>query len=405
MLQLKKDGKTHLLNLFDNSIERALQFLIQHASQLSCKVSSLGAVSILCNILKQLLCYYSTNCGGLSPKLDEVSMESVRNHSDIQSHNVAGIPSRHIPPFHSKKQSGPSASSGLGGGKALPFLRCYPERIHEFLSKAFVFSYVWAFGGNFENMPEEEEDVADTLTLGHPITRGGLSARMQFDALVHEIFSKPPTTVELPNSRDLVYSYYLDLTSCSFVPWKCLVPSAKEIFTHILMAQKGVTSNLQSRSLSSLVDLSAPMGLLQDATRISVVPTVDLVRLSFLTTLLASGGHNVLISGKRGAGKTLLLEYLNTLLSDKLSVDIISDVLTRRLKTSTLVSHSHLTTEDFSNHNITSVSLHMSSQLSAPMFQSNIEGSFIKKNRYTLEAPTGYKRVGLVNSNPVHKYL
>ena len=73
----------------------------------------------------------------------------------------------------------------------------------------------------------------------------------------------------------------------SFAPWDALVPSTKSLI------EKGV-----------IITIGETMGVSMDQKKgmaeepVNIVPTVDVIRFSFLTSLLLLNKHPVLLTGK-----------------------------------------------------------------------------------------------------------
>lgn len=392
-LQFPEEGKQHLLALFDHSVAKGLRFLKDHASELSCPVPGTSAVATLCHLLLALLEHISNECGGFTPCSNffrsDTGKQLEESSSSPQGQALTGI---YIPAKYQSQPKVVRMRQAVLEKNTLPFLHRHPERLCDLLGKIFVFSFTWAFGGCFKQA--EKETDSELLSPDHSVTRGDTTARGQFDALVHKIFtSEPQIEVQLPTSADLIYSYYVEVNTCSFTSWKKLVPSAKEIVTRTSMMQKGIQS-LQSLSSSSFLDLSAALGQLQRASEVGFVPTTDSIQLCFLTLLLHRDGHNVLLCGKMGAGKTHFLTYVTKLLkSAEQCADILGAVLggTQQIKDSTihLPSSGHKSEEEGSS--VITVPLHISSQTEPSYLQSTIQNCLVKSSKSTFTSPAGKK--------------
>lgn len=92
------------------------------------------------------------------------------------------------------------------------------------------------------------------------------------------------TGVRLPTGNRSMYGYFVDLESGTFITWDSLVPSTKSLI------EKG-----------AVITIGETMGVSSDNKRkrneADIVPTVDIVRFSFLTGLLLLNKHPVLLTG------------------------------------------------------------------------------------------------------------
>lgn len=391
LFQLPQVGEDHLLALFEQSADRGLQFLKKHAAELSCPVPGISAVTTLCRILAVFLEYISQECGGFTPKdskLEDGAEDNLVKDSttSIHGHTLVGI---YIPTKQHKFQHKSHAvKETLSRKGTLPYLHRNPECLLEFLGKLFVFAFTWSFGGCLETSGSEEEDSLEQLSE-NAVTRGGRTARPQFDALVHEIFSESSCKpVKLPTSADLIFSYYVDIDSGSFTPWTKLVPSSKEIVTRASIVQKGLHS-LQMLSSSSMLNMDAVnvVGKLHNATEVGLVPTIDTLRLSFFLHLLQQAGHHALLSGKMGVGKTQLLTHLTNMLESK--EEILPTVLGGKLpQNHPSLSPTTPEKRDGDNGISTIVTpVHVSSQTTPSFLQLAVEKQLVRKSKSTFGAP------------------
>ena len=386
--QLPRKGTKHLQDLFDQSVDEGLNFLKEHSSSLSCPVPGNSAVATLCHILSVFLSYISTECGGFPSPEAKAAKDSLTPAGMIASTKQQS--QQHLS-LHSilfaKKASKLWQKSSSAISQTTPFLHRHPEALCELLGKLFVFAFTWSFGGCFEAAGCEEE--TESLISEQGVTRGSLSVRSKFDALVHKVFSSPSRVeVKLPSSVDLIYSYYVNLDNCSFVLWDKLVPSSKEIVTKSSLMQKGF-QGLISSSSSSLIDKTAPIGTLHMATEVGFVPTVDTVRLLFFSQLLQKAGHNVLLSGKLGVGKTCLLTQLAKMTQSVEQDDnLLSSVLGGRAQIAHTIQPASTSMEEPQDNVL---SMHISSQSTASHLQSAIEGCLAVKSKSTLAPPAGKK--------------
>ena len=372
-------------------MDEGLKFLKEHSTSLTCPLPGNRAVATLCHILGVFLNYISAECGGFSPQIPKATKENPTTLTSVnvsakqqpqQQVNLYSIAlARKASKIWQKRFSGLLHTSSSLICPPTPFLHRHPEALCELLGKLFVFAFTWSFGGCFESVGNQEEEIEDFRL---DITRGGLSVHSKFDALVHKIFSSPSELeVKLPTSAALIYSYYVDLGNCSFAPWDKLVPSSKEIVTKSSLIQKGLQGLISSSS--TLIDATVPIGTLHMATEVGYVPTVDTIRLSFFSQLLQKAGHSVLLSGKLGVGKTCLLTQLAKMTQDD---NILCLVLGGRTQSSHMIQPASTSTEE---HQDILVSMHISSQTKPSYLQSAIESRLVVKSKSTLTPPAGKK--------------
>lgn len=92
--------------------------------------------------------------------------------------------------------------------------------------------------------------------------------------------------MRLPAGNKNIFSYFIDMETSNFVLWDVLVPSTKSLI------EKG-----------AVITIGETMGLAMQHQKgqdheAKIVPTVDIVRFSFLTGLLVLKKHPVLLTGK-----------------------------------------------------------------------------------------------------------
>lgn len=269
----------------------------------------MGTVKTLCAILKSLIDLSLNERPQLyqnyATKLMSVS-DSQTDSSSVDVQTLAGI---YIPKKALKHEKGDQdrTEESISQSKLL-----------ELIGKLFVFSFTWAYGGCFESSIVEEESMEGLVSLN--VTRGGSTVVSKFDALVHDIFtsSESPISVKLPTTTDLIFSYYVDIPTSSFLQWKCLVPSSKQIATKISLLRKSL-GNISSKFSSPFFKEFSPEDL--TATTVPFISTLPTVQLTYLASLL---NRNVIFVGKTSVGKTQFLKYLSDVL---LSTDLRAAVL------------------------------------------------------------------------------
>ena len=378
-------------------------FLEKYKSELTCPVPGISAVKTLCKILLGNFSYITDKV----ESDNKLTTEAERSFSSITRKSVAGI---YIPPSKLLKNTSQvklrQSLSRLPGGGNQSMCQSNSDSVCELLGKLFVFAFTWSFGGCFERAMTEEETVEQSTS----IFRGGSTARQKFDALIHQMFSGSDDSsvqVQLPSSSDLIFSYYVDISSASFKLWKTLVPSSKQILTQLSLKHKGFENVYQSTS-PHLLDSEATIGKLYRANVMSMIPTVDSVRLSFLVVLLlqqqSSAHHNILVAGNTGVGKTQLLRLLsNTLQHPKHCEDILSSVLAIKPSVTNLNSPLHgtpLRTGTSTQQTLSeecdvrcdhSVFFHMFPQTKTSQLQLAIENQLTRKGGNVLSPASGRK--------------
>lgn len=114
---------------------------------------------------------------------------------------------------------------------------------------------------NIVNQKSHVKSSTDTITV-------------EFDEFVRELFEKNVKySIFLPPNSKPVFEYFVDIDSGNFSEWSSLISSAET--------------------------------LIRKGKKHDIVETVDLIRYSFLSTLILSTKHQVLITGNL----IVLLEY------------------------------------------------------------------------------------------------
>lgn len=95
-----------------------------------------------------------------------------------------------------------------------------------------------------------------------------------------------PLGVRLPTGNKSIFSYFIDMETGNFVGWDVLVPSTKSLI------EKGAVITI-GESMGMATQHQKGQG--REA---EIVPTVDIVRFSFLAGLLLLNKHPVLLTGQ-----------------------------------------------------------------------------------------------------------
>ena len=294
--------------LFEASIDEGLRFLKQHTAGLSCPKSGMSAVQMLCCMLNSLVDHLEKEgtlqqlcTSAAEPSSAFVADDTIK---DLYRPTLAGI---YIPNRQGLNNPGTPARKNVTANQ-LPI-----NPLKNLLNKLYVFAFTWSFGGDFEL--NDEADCSEGLGGIESIVRGGTTVAAQFDALVHKVFNSSTTGVQLPNSSDLIYSYYVDVANCKFVQWQKLYQNSmqyKSAFSHDLC----LPSYLIEADLKLLC-----------ADEVGFVPTVDVLRLTFVMALLLNSGHSVVLSGRQGVGKTKTMNRFIELVTSGHSPEVVSKIL------------------------------------------------------------------------------
>ncbi|XP_041356323.1 dynein heavy chain 6, axonemal-like isoform X2 [Gigantopelta aegis] len=201
--QLREDDRDYLLNLFETYVEDGLRFIHKKCTETMAQVE-VSKVTTLCKLLEALL-----------------------------------FPKRGGPDMYQD-----------------------PKKLHPLICTTFVFSYVWAIGGN---IIDSYWDAFDTFVRG------------QFD---------DNGDAKMPPSGDL-WSCFMDFETRRMDSWEKIVPQFK-----------------YSKEVPFFEML---------------VPTVDTVRFGYLLEKLLSVGRSVLYTGGSGVGKSVIARGLLNNISERQS--------------------------------------------------------------------------------------
>ncbi len=367
----------HLQSLFDQSISSGNSFIDKNKSELCCKLPVMGAVRTLCAILKSLIDLSFKECPQLYQKHDvelESNLDTQTESSSVDVQTLAGI---YIPKKALKHKK--DNQDHIGEPQSDLF---------ELIGKLFVFSFTWAYGGCFETSIVEEEVMEGLVSQN--ITRGGNTVVSKFDALVHEIFqsSESLVHVKMPTTTDLIFSYYVDIPTSSFLQWKALVPSPKQISTKLSLLRKGL-GNISSNFSSPFFKEFCPEHL--SATTVPFISTLSTIQLTYLATLLNS---NVMFVGKTSVGKTQFLKYLSdVLLSSNLRAAVLELNQNSNQKYSARAPLDQPTDESIRNE-VSGFEYQLSKRTSSLKLQSAIE-SYCRRTGLSVLKPAMGKKVKL----------
>ncbi|XP_071833092.1 dynein axonemal heavy chain 6-like isoform X4 [Apostichopus japonicus] len=416
--EIPDNGKQHLLALFEKSIDKGLEFIQQHNRYKHLPVTDLSLVATLCYLLSAFLDFLGKN-GGFGKHADEDRPSSGDSLTSGRAARKSPKPGSRRQKSRDKDRSKFSKSASSKEW----FLQKHPEQIQNLFGKIFVFCFVWSFGGILKREDDSEDDGGISLAprVGENEDGEGTNKKKgevvdinisyEFDGFVHDMFdTEPPLGVRLPSGSRTIFQYFVSPESGKFVPWEELVPSTKSLI------EKGVTHVSLGEQMGLTTQMSKDVSL-EDS---ELVPTVDSVRYSFLTSLLAVHKHPVLITGESGVGKSALVgSLLKKLCLDKGSTTQLGTVLGEVFHysergTNILSNISALTSgiinddsSEFggdpmdltfitgqvrrSTGGMVSTTLQLSAQTSASRVQAQIEHKLVKRGRETLAGPRGKK--------------
>ena len=396
-MQLLKGAKEHILNLFDISVDVGLDFLKAHSSELPYLMPGTSVVQYLCNLFGALLksipednhvVHSQKFATATVTKFDAEEDDNVEDimkdeNTSIDRENLFNI---YIPNAKNKLcvDSSPRVAHQV---KELPVQNIPDTSLCLLISKIYVFAYTWAFGGCFERtlhelMEYESFEVTDNLShqvaIEQNLVRGGITVREKFDALVYKLFTGKLVNIHLPSTQQLIYSYYFNLNTNSFEPWEKL----------LAISQKNVGFQNLASMLRYTPQLSHDFSQLQfDACNVGLIPTVDILRLTFLISVLlnfSSGSvPNILLSGRSGVGKSQLLSHMSKILaSKKWQSLIISSVLGKSLFKKQ--DEPDIFNKEAENNSYATVYYHVSSQLEGFQMQSLLEKQLMRQGENKL---------------------
>ncbi|GFO34548.1 dynein heavy chain 1, axonemal, partial [Plakobranchus ocellatus] len=417
--EMPESGKSFLLAQFETSIDRGLNFLRKFKEHQAVEAPDLSIVGTLCHILAAYIDFIGSHGGFGNPdereKEKEVSLRAAspedRTSSRTSSRTGTGSRASRLRRRQTKKQVKAKEETDMSdkmhdqrpkgsSEKKMFFLEKHPTQLCNLLGKLFVFAYTWSIGGVFKRREYMDEDDSSVKRAGAAVER--IDMNNEFDNFARELFDvEPPLGVRLPAGNRSIYGYFVDLEGGSFVPWDVLIPSTKSLIEKgavITIGESlGVTSDKKKKELKEA----------------EIIPTVDIVRFSFLASMLLLNKHPVLLAGESGVGKTTIISHMLKQLEkdggtsmDKTST-ILGAVLQYSEKQSSLLENiSSLTsfshegddkTMDFvlgaksKTAGVVSTTIQCSAQTTSKRLQAQILLKLIKKSRTSMGAPKGRK--------------
>ncbi|CAF0983043.1 unnamed protein product [Adineta steineri] len=245
------------------------------------------------------------------------------------------------------------------------YLQKNPKNIRQCLLRIYIFCYVWSFGGGLKREDNFEDD--NLINQKEQIKAERDPTTQEFDTFVRDLFGANINySVYLPPDARMIFDYMIDLNTYIYHEWDSLVPKTEQLI-------KSEQSHF-------------------------VIPTVDIVRYSFLITAVLIHKVPVLLTGNSGVGKTLLIEAMlrSLTLPDGNFVrpgTIIGDVLefnaARGITASKLAQTSDVPPETTKADALQSLKIQMSAQTTPNKLVNQITGNLIKKKGNLLGCQQG----------------
>eukprot|EP00111_Clytia_hemisphaerica_P023720 TCONS_00069889-protein len=270
VIKIPEEQRDYLWSLFEISIEPGLQFLRDNAQHRFTDVPDLSVVQMLCNLLDAFL-HYIYKEGGLVES--EESEEGEDSHEETGDNMLIDFSTL----MFNYGGMGGSSSKNKKTKKRL-YIQQDPANIEPFLCKLFIFSYTWSFGGHFNCLDEEAEEIDKYCHIPSFEGLENNTIRQDFDQFARDIFDKN-TDVVMPAGANLLYSYYVDFEKGSFMLWDHLVLNAT------------LTSEADAQTKTT-----------------SLIPTPSTLCYTFLISLLSLHGVPLLLAGHAGYGKTTIIK-------------------------------------------------------------------------------------------------
>ncbi|XP_069117336.1 dynein axonemal heavy chain 6-like isoform X3 [Argopecten irradians] len=440
--EMPESGKRYLQDMFDHTIEKGLRFARKYIRFQSIPAPEMCLVSCLCHILSAFLDFMAKNGGFGAPDKRNVPSSRKSKNKDDGGHTEVSERSESQASSHSSSRTGSRSTSRTGRSKkrksrayqskikedldtisetqstksssSQPLKETYlqknPLQLLNILGKMFAFAYTWSIGGNFKRQEDvDDDDSISRRSSDKDKGERGINICNEFDGFMHDLFDiEPPLGVRLPTGNRSVYSYFIDMESGNFVLWDVLVPNTRSLIEK-----------------SAVITIGETMGIVSEHKKkreeTEITPTVDIVRFSFLCSLLVTNKHPVLLTGDSGVGKSALINYMLTRLKKEGGAEIkngtvLGNVFCYSDKHSSLLENitniTRFGQEDEPNKNldfllgstkikqvtgIISSMIQFSAQTTAARFQAHIIHKLIKKGKDTLGAPKGRKVIVFVD--------
>ncbi|CAF4004150.1 unnamed protein product, partial [Rotaria sp. Silwood2] len=259
---LSQSAIEFLRELMDFSLDKGFTFLSELKDPWHMPVSKVNVLQTLCYLLSTFLNYLDKH-GGFGED-DQRLTAAAGNNPPTTSGSKYYTPSEELVVYiiNDKKQY---------------YLQKNPKNLRQCFIRIYIFCYVWSFGGGLKREDNFEDDNLINQKEQVKIDRDPIT--QEFDTFVRELFSSNVNyAVYLPPDSRMIYDYMIDLNTFVYHEWESLVPKTEQLIK---------SENSQT-----------------------VIPTVDIIRYSFLITALLMHKKPVLLTGNSGVGKTLLIEAM-----------------------------------------------------------------------------------------------
>ncbi|CAM4551630.1 unnamed protein product [Caretta caretta] len=286
---ITRSGLECLESLFEKSIKKGLHFLEKHKKMQPFPVQQIGIVMNLCRILGSFI--------------DIMSKNGLFFHSVERQNSVAGT--SEVPQTqHLSSQLTVEAKALIAKASVEKkredqkwFLEKYPDKLPSLLGKLYVFAFTWVVGGVLRREADyEEESLIGIDTQDESL----VTITRSFSNFVRDIFEgESPIGIQFPAGDRVIFEYFVDLQTGDFAPWTDLVPTTQ------FLIQQETTSFSDSLRSGSNKDVNSGRG-----DTLKLIPNMDTICYSFLTSLLLMNKHPVLITGDSGIGKTAMIQNM-----------------------------------------------------------------------------------------------
>ncbi|OWF46435.1 Dynein heavy chain 6, axonemal [Mizuhopecten yessoensis] len=440
--EMPESGKRYLQDMFDHAIEKGLRFARKYVRFQSIPAPEMCLISCLCHILSAFLDFMAKNGGFGTPDKRNIPSSRKSKNKDDGGHTEVSERSDSQASSHSSSRTGSRSTSRTSRSKkrksrafqskikedldtisetqstksssSQPIKESYlqknPLQLLNILGKLFAFAFTWSIGGNFKRQEDvDDEESVSRRTSDKDKGERGVNICNEFDGFMHDLFDiEPPLGVRLPTGNRSVYSYFIDMESGNFVLWDVLVPQTRSLIEK-----------------SAVITIGETMGIVSEHKKkreeTDITPTVDIVRFSFLSSLLITNKHPVLLSGESGVGKSALINHMLSRLKRDGGAEIkngtvLGNVLCYSDKHSSLLENitniTRFGQEEDANKSLDfllgstkikqvtgliSSMIQFSAQTTAARLQAHIVHKLIKKGKETLGAPKGRKVIVFVD--------
>ncbi|CAF1414036.1 unnamed protein product [Rotaria sordida] len=347
---LPQSANEFLRELMDFSLDKGFAFLNELKDPWHMPASKVNVLQTLCYLLSTFLNYLDKH-GGFGED-DQRLTAPATNNPQTTSGSKYYTPNDELVVYilNDKKQY---------------YLQKNPKNLRQCFIRIYIFCYVWSFGGGLKREDNFEDDNLINQKEQVKIDRDPTT--QEFDTFVRELFSSNINySVYLPPDARMIFDYMIDLNTFVYHEWESLVPKSEQLIKN---------ENLQY-----------------------VIPTVDIIRYSFLITALLIHKKPVLLTGNSGVGKTLLIEAMlrsltlpngNFVRPGTILGDILEYNATKTSTTTKLAQIGELPVENTEGGALQSLKIQMSAQTTPNKFVNQLTSGLIKKNANLLGCPPG----------------